>query len=99
LTAAGPERLGALLRAHWQVEGPYRVRDVTFGKDASRVRTASGPQVMACLRNLAVGLLGLAGHAGTAQRCDGSPATLPVRWPSSASHERTQRPKPDQAKA
>jgi hypothetical protein len=42
------------------------VRDVTFGEDASRIRTASGPQVMATLRNLAVGLLRLAGHTGIA---------------------------------
>jgi hypothetical protein len=38
------------------------VRDVTFAEDASRIRTASGPQVMATLRNLAIGLLRLAGH-------------------------------------
>lgn len=59
---ADPARLGALLRAHWQVEGLHWVRDVTLGEDASRIRTAAGPQVMATLRNLAIGLLRLSGH-------------------------------------
>src|SRR6266511_1032100 len=48
---ADAERLGALLRAHWQVEGLHWVRDVTFAEDASRIRTSAGPQVMAALRN------------------------------------------------
>src|SRR6266511_2127257 len=47
---ADAERLGALLRAHWQVEGLHWVRDVTFAEDASRIRTSAGPQVMAALR-------------------------------------------------
>jgi hypothetical protein len=44
------------------------VRDVTFAEDASRIHTASGPQVMATLRNLAIGLLRLAGHPQIAPR-------------------------------
>src|SRR6266496_4174986 len=59
---ADAERLGALLRAHWQVEGLHGVRDVTFAEDASRIRTSAGPQVMAALRNLAIGLLRQAGQ-------------------------------------
>ncbi len=59
---ADAERLGALLRAHWQVEGLHWVRDVTFAEDASRIRTSAGPQVMAALRNLAIGLLRQAGQ-------------------------------------
>jgi hypothetical protein len=39
---------------------------VTFGEDASRIRAASGPQVMATLRNLTAGLLRQAGHTGIA---------------------------------
>jgi hypothetical protein len=34
---------------------------VTFTEDASQVRTGASPQVMACLRNLAIGALRLAG--------------------------------------
>src|SRR4029453_13947840 len=59
---ASPAQLGALIRGHWQVETLHWIRDVVFAEDASRIRTASGPQVMATLRNLAVGLLRLAGH-------------------------------------
>jgi hypothetical protein len=42
------------------------VRDVTFAEDASQVRTGTGPQVMACLRNLAIGLLSRAGPVNLA---------------------------------
>lgn len=59
---ASPQQLGALARAHWEVEALHWGRDVTFAEDASRIRTASGPQVMVTLRNLAIGLLRLAGH-------------------------------------
>ena len=52
---ASPQQLGALARAHWQVEALHWVRDVTFAEDASRIRTASGAQVMTTLRNLAIG--------------------------------------------
>jgi hypothetical protein len=65
---ASPQQLGALARAHRQVEALHLVRDVTFAEDASRIRTASGPQVMATLRNLAIGLLRLAGHTQIAPR-------------------------------
>jgi hypothetical protein len=34
---------------------------VTFGEDASQLRTGTGPQVMVCLRNLIIGVLSRAG--------------------------------------
>jgi len=43
------------------------VRDVTLDEDHSQVRTRHGPQVMACLRNLAVSLLRLAGQRNIAK--------------------------------
>ena len=43
-------------RLHW-------VRDLDFDEDRSQIRTASGPRVMATLRNLAISILRLAGHA------------------------------------
>ena len=53
-----PARLADLLRGHWTIEnGLHYVRDVTFAEDASQLRTGTGPQVMACLRNLAIGAL------------------------------------------
>jgi hypothetical protein len=46
-------------RLHW-------VRDVDYDEDRSQVRTGCGPQVMATLRNTAIGLLRLAGRRSIA---------------------------------
>ena len=42
------------------------VRDVDFGEDRSQVRTASGPRIMASLRNLVITILRLAGATSIA---------------------------------
>jgi hypothetical protein len=42
------------------------LRDVTFAEDASQLRTGTAPQVMACLRNLAIGMLSRAGPVNLA---------------------------------
>jgi hypothetical protein len=64
---ASPARLADLIRGHWAIEnGLHYVRDVTFAEDASQVRTGSGPSVMACLRNLAIGVLSRAGPVNLA---------------------------------
>ena len=64
---ASPARLADLLRGHWAIEnGLHWVRDVTFAEDASQLRTGTGPQVMACLRNLAIGVLSRAGPVNLA---------------------------------
>jgi hypothetical protein len=39
---------------------------MTFGEDSSQVRTRNGPRVMASLRNLAITILRLTGHASIA---------------------------------
>jgi hypothetical protein len=53
-----PARLADYLRGHWAIEnGPHYLRDTTFAEDGSQVRTGASPQVMACLRNLAIGAL------------------------------------------
>lgn len=55
---ADPKRLLKLNRGHWSIENrSHYVRDVTFDEDKSQIRTGSGPQVMACLRNFAIGTL------------------------------------------
>ncbi len=52
----------ALSRSHWSIENRlHYVRDVTFGEDASQVRTGAGPQALAALRNVVIALLR---HAG-----------------------------------
>jgi predicted transposase YbfD/YdcC len=67
---ATPGRLLALVRGQWQIENqsPW-VRDVTFDEDRSQVRCGNIPQVMAALRNTAIGLLRYAGYANIAAAC------------------------------
>jgi predicted transposase YbfD/YdcC len=63
LTAAqaSPADLLAYVRTHWTIENRVHwVRDVTYGEDASQVRTGNAPRVMAAFRNLAISLLRLA---------------------------------------
>jgi hypothetical protein len=65
-----PERLLALVRGHWQIENKsHWVRDVTFDEDRSQVRCGNIPQVMAALRNTAIGLLRWAGYSNMAAAC------------------------------
>jgi predicted transposase YbfD/YdcC len=55
---ADATRLLELTRGHWEIEnGLHYKRDVTLGEDASRVRRAAAPQVMASLRNCIIHLL------------------------------------------
>ena len=64
---ARPARLADLIRGHWTIEnGLHWVRDVTFTEDASQLRTGTAPQVMASLRNLAIGALSRAGPVNLA---------------------------------
>jgi hypothetical protein len=46
-------------RGHWGIESVHYVRDVTLGEDASTVRTGHGPQNLAALRNVVIGLCAL----------------------------------------
>ena len=55
---ADSNRLLKLNRGHFRIENrSHYVRDVTFDEDKSQIRTGSGPRIMACLRNFAVGTL------------------------------------------
>jgi hypothetical protein len=63
---ASPARLADLLRGHWAIEALHHVRDVTFAEEASQVRTGAAPNVMACLRNLVIGVLSRAGPVNLA---------------------------------
>jgi predicted transposase YbfD/YdcC len=59
-----------LVRGHWKIENQsHYVRDVTFDEDRSQARSGSLPQVMAALRNTAIGLIRLAGRANVAAAC------------------------------
>jgi hypothetical protein len=59
-----------LVRGHWQIENQSQwVRDVTFDEDRSQVRCGHIPQVMAALRNTAIGLMRWAGETNIAGAC------------------------------
>ena len=66
---AAPAQLAAWIRGHWRIEALHHIRDVSYGEDASQIRAGNGPQVMAALRNLVIGMLKLAGHASIAAAC------------------------------
>jgi predicted transposase YbfD/YdcC len=64
---AGARRLLGIARGHWGIENRlHDARDVTYGEDGSQVRDGTVAQVMASLRNVAIGRLRLAGHANIA---------------------------------
>jgi hypothetical protein len=49
-TRADAQQLATYARKHWSIENkPHYVRDVTYGDDASQVRTPNGPRAMANL--------------------------------------------------
>jgi predicted transposase YbfD/YdcC len=55
--------LAGYVREQWSIESLHWLRDTLYQEDKSRVRTRSGPRVMAALRNLAIGALRIAGRA------------------------------------
>jgi hypothetical protein len=67
---ADASRLNSLVRGHWHIENrSHWVRDVTFDEDRSQVRSGNIPQVMAALRNTAIGLMRWAGETNIAGAC------------------------------
>jgi hypothetical protein len=66
-TVADGERLLVLARGHWGIEnGLFYRRDVTLGEDRSRLRRGNGPQILATLNDLTVGLLLREGYTNVA---------------------------------
>jgi hypothetical protein len=94
--ARGPDGHKIAYR-YWAIEAVHHLCDVTFAEDTSQVRTGAGPSVMACLRNLVIGMLSRPGRSTSPPRYATTPATPPVLWPPStspsgaATHERTLR--------
>lgn len=59
---ASAERLLELNRRHWEIENRvHYVRDVTYDEDRCRIRIGNGPQMMASIRNLAIGIARMMG--------------------------------------
>jgi predicted transposase YbfD/YdcC len=64
---ARPHELAGWTRGHWSIENrTHWVRDVTYDEDRSQIRTGTGPQVMATLRNAAIAALRTAGTTNIA---------------------------------
>lgn len=64
---ASPAQILQFARGHWTIENcVHHVRDVTFDEDRSQVRKGHGAQMMACLRNLVISVLRLAGATNIA---------------------------------
>jgi predicted transposase YbfD/YdcC len=72
VTSLAREQAGAMTllrqrRGHWGIENRlHYVRDVSFGEDASQVRTGSAPQALAALRNTVIGIFRQAGERNIA---------------------------------
>ena len=60
--AAGPAEIAAFNRGQWAIETLHFIRDTCYREDNSRVRTRSGPRVLASLRNLTINAPRLAGR-------------------------------------
>lgn len=51
-------QIGRAIRTHWGIENQLHwVLDVTFGEDASRIRTGNSPENFAFMRRMAISLL------------------------------------------
>jgi predicted transposase YbfD/YdcC len=75
ITSLSRERAAAgvvleINRGHWGIENQsHWVRDVTFDEDRSQASKGSLPQVMAALRNTAIGVLRWSGERNIAAAC------------------------------
>jgi predicted transposase YbfD/YdcC len=59
--------IATYVRGHWSVENSsHHVRDTTYREDASRIRRPGKPQIMATVRNTAIGLIRLNGRTAIA---------------------------------
>jgi predicted transposase YbfD/YdcC len=60
-TTAPPRTLAAWVQHHWRIESLHWIRDVVYDEDRCQIRTGTGAETMATLRNTAISLLRLAG--------------------------------------
>ncbi len=68
MAEAPPAAVAAWVQGHWGIENRLHwVRDVVYDEDRHQLRTGTGPQVMATLRNTAISLLRLTGHTRIAK--------------------------------
>jgi hypothetical protein len=78
---AKPAQLAAWIRGHWSIENRIHwVRDVTYDEDRSQIRTGTGPETMAALRNAAISTLRATGitNISAANRHHARDSTRPL---------------------
>ena len=83
---ADPADLAGYVREQWSIESLHWIRDTLYQEDKSKVRTRSGPRVMAALRNLAIGALRLAGRVDITEATRWAGRSMDRPSPSSDSH-------------
>jgi predicted transposase YbfD/YdcC len=66
-TRGTPALIAGAVRGQWKIEALHWIRDTIYREDDSKVRTKSGPRVMAAFRNLSIGALRLAGRNDIAE--------------------------------
>jgi hypothetical protein len=75
---ASPDRLLEIVRSQWGIEnGLHYRRDKTFQEDQTRLTRPALGRAIACINNLVIGLLNLAGfrnHAKARRQFDADPA-------------------------
>ena len=59
---AAPQDLARLVREHWSIEAHHHIREVTYGEDASQIRTGNGPTNLATIRAAIIAALKGAGY-------------------------------------
>lgn len=80
--AARPDRLLVLVREHWQIEnGLHYRRDNTLQEDRCTLRTGHGPEAMAVINNLVLGLLLRRGVTNVPDARRDYAANLPLALP------------------
>jgi hypothetical protein len=76
-----PQQMAVWIRGHWSIGNKIHwVRDVTYDEDRSQIHTGTGQQVMASLRNAAIGALRLVGvtNIAAANRHHARDSTRPL---------------------
>lgn len=90
---AAPDHLARLIRTHWTVENKsHGVRDVVYREDHQHAYVGTGVQVMATVRNLALGLLRLAGISEITRTVQRIAADRRLIFPIIAAATSTNRP-------
>ena len=75
------QQLGKAIRQHWSIENQLHwVLDVTFGEDASRIRTANAPLNMALLKRWSINLLNQETSFKRSTRQKSRRASMDVRY-------------------